>query len=103
MPNTLAMIGAGRVGRALGRRLREAGWRIGAVVTRSEASDHIQSLVKGLGATYPMVASGAKNFDAFGVETVPAVFLIDEDGTVLASELWRIEKALEEKFAGGAV
>jgi predicted short-subunit dehydrogenase-like oxidoreductase (DUF2520 family) len=38
MPNSLAIVGAGRVGRALGRRLREAGWRIGAVLTRSEAS-----------------------------------------------------------------
>src|SRR3979490_61553 len=38
MPNDLAIIGAGRVGRALGRRLREAGWKIGAVVTRSEVS-----------------------------------------------------------------
>src|SRR6267143_1540442 len=38
MPNSLAIIGAGRVGRALGRRLRELGWKIGAVVTRSDAS-----------------------------------------------------------------
>jgi predicted short-subunit dehydrogenase-like oxidoreductase (DUF2520 family) len=38
MENTLSIIGAGRVGRALGRRLRELGWRIGAVATRSEAS-----------------------------------------------------------------
>jgi predicted short-subunit dehydrogenase-like oxidoreductase (DUF2520 family) len=38
MPNSLAIIGAGRVGRALGRGLRELGWKIGAVVTRSEAS-----------------------------------------------------------------
>jgi predicted short-subunit dehydrogenase-like oxidoreductase (DUF2520 family) len=38
MPNSLAIIGAGRVGRALGRRLRELGWKIGAVVTRSAAS-----------------------------------------------------------------
>ncbi len=38
MQNSLAIIGAGRVGRALGRRLRELGWKIGAVVTRSEAS-----------------------------------------------------------------
>jgi len=38
MPNSLAIIGAGRVGRALGRRLRELGWRIGVVVTRSEPS-----------------------------------------------------------------
>jgi predicted short-subunit dehydrogenase-like oxidoreductase (DUF2520 family) len=38
MPNSLAIIGAGRVGRALGNQLRERGWKIGAVVTRSEAS-----------------------------------------------------------------
>lgn len=38
MPGSLAIIGAGRVGRALGRRLRELGWKIGAVVTRNEAS-----------------------------------------------------------------
>ena len=38
MQNSLAIIGAGRVGRALGRRLRELGWCIGAVVTRSESS-----------------------------------------------------------------
>src|SRR5260370_417540 len=38
MQNSLAIIGAGRVGRALGRRVRELGWKIGAVVTRSDAS-----------------------------------------------------------------
>ncbi|MGA2419446.1 MAG: DUF2520 domain-containing protein [Candidatus Acidiferrum sp.] len=36
MVNSLAIVGAGRVGRALGKRLREQGWRIGAVVARSE-------------------------------------------------------------------
>jgi predicted short-subunit dehydrogenase-like oxidoreductase (DUF2520 family) len=35
MAATLAIVGAGRVGRALGRRLRALGWRIGAVVTQS--------------------------------------------------------------------
>lgn len=38
MARTISIIGAGRVGRALGRRLRERGWRIGAVVTRSNAT-----------------------------------------------------------------
>ncbi len=38
MPNSLAIIGAGRVGRALGRLLRQLDWEIGAVVTRGEAS-----------------------------------------------------------------
>jgi predicted short-subunit dehydrogenase-like oxidoreductase (DUF2520 family) len=38
MPYSFAIVGAGRVGSALGRRLSELGWKIGAVVTRSEAS-----------------------------------------------------------------
>ena len=38
MLKSLAIVGAGRVGRALARRLREQGWRIGAVVTRSRNS-----------------------------------------------------------------
>jgi predicted short-subunit dehydrogenase-like oxidoreductase (DUF2520 family) len=38
MQGTLSIVGAGRVGRALGRRLRELGWKIGAVATRNESS-----------------------------------------------------------------
>jgi predicted short-subunit dehydrogenase-like oxidoreductase (DUF2520 family) len=38
MARTISIIGAGRVGRALGKRLRERGWRIGAVFTRSNAT-----------------------------------------------------------------
>jgi predicted short-subunit dehydrogenase-like oxidoreductase (DUF2520 family) len=38
MRGALSIIGAGRVGRALGRRLNELGWKIGAVVTQGEAS-----------------------------------------------------------------
>jgi predicted short-subunit dehydrogenase-like oxidoreductase (DUF2520 family) len=34
----ISIIGAGRIGRALGRRLRENGWKIHAVVTRSAAT-----------------------------------------------------------------
>ncbi len=36
--SSISIIGAGRIGRALGRRLREQGWKIHAVVTRSEAT-----------------------------------------------------------------
>ncbi len=35
---TIAIVGAGRVGCALGRRLHEKGWRIGPVITRSMRS-----------------------------------------------------------------
>jgi predicted short-subunit dehydrogenase-like oxidoreductase (DUF2520 family) len=51
MEKTLAIVGAGRVGRALGRRLRELGWKIGAVVTRSEASS--RRAVRFIGAGKP--------------------------------------------------
>jgi predicted short-subunit dehydrogenase-like oxidoreductase (DUF2520 family) len=38
MPKTLAILGAGRVGRALGRLLHERGWRIFVVAAQSEAT-----------------------------------------------------------------
>jgi predicted short-subunit dehydrogenase-like oxidoreductase (DUF2520 family) len=48
MTATLSIIGAGRVGRALGRRLRELGWKIGAVVANSEPS--ARKAVRSIGA-----------------------------------------------------
>jgi predicted short-subunit dehydrogenase-like oxidoreductase (DUF2520 family) len=38
MPKTLAILGAGRVGRALGRLLHERGWRVLVVAARSDAT-----------------------------------------------------------------
>ena len=35
MSDTLSIVGAGRIGRSLGRRLHELGWRVGVVTTRS--------------------------------------------------------------------
>src|SRR5260370_7969422 len=51
MQNSLAIVGAGRVGRALGRRFRELGWKIGAVVTRKEAN--ARKAVRFIGAGRP--------------------------------------------------
>src|SRR5215472_1943992 len=51
MEKTMSIIGAGRVGRALGRRLHELGWKIGVVVTRSEAS--ARRAVRFIGAGKP--------------------------------------------------
>jgi predicted short-subunit dehydrogenase-like oxidoreductase (DUF2520 family) len=51
MEKTLAIVGAGRVGRALGRRLRELDWKIGVVVTQSEAS--ARRAVRFIGAGKP--------------------------------------------------
>ncbi len=54
MPATLAIVGAGRVGRSVGLRLHELGWTIGAVVTRSPAT--ARRAVKVIGAGRPHAA-----------------------------------------------
>jgi predicted short-subunit dehydrogenase-like oxidoreductase (DUF2520 family) len=56
MTETLAIVGAGRVGRALGRRLRELGWKIGAVVTRNESSARRAVRFIGGGTPLPSIA-----------------------------------------------
>jgi len=38
MRRSVSIVGAGRVGKSLGRALRQRGWRIGAVVARSDAT-----------------------------------------------------------------
>ncbi len=57
MKRTLSIVGAGRVGRTLGKRLRECGWRIGAVVTRSAATS--RAAVHTIGAGTPLVWGGS--------------------------------------------
>jgi len=47
-PGIISIVGAGRVGRTLGRRLRELGWTIGAVVTRSAST--ARAAVRSIGA-----------------------------------------------------
>jgi predicted short-subunit dehydrogenase-like oxidoreductase (DUF2520 family) len=52
MSETLSIVGAGRVGRALGRQLRELGWRIGVVTGRSITT--ARAAVHAIGAGHPM-------------------------------------------------
>lgn len=56
MTDSLAIIGAGRVGRALGRCFRELGWKIGSVVTRSEVSARKAVRFIGAGRAHPGVS-----------------------------------------------
>jgi predicted short-subunit dehydrogenase-like oxidoreductase (DUF2520 family) len=51
MERSISIVGAGRVGRTLGKRLRRLGWRIGAVVTRSAATS--RAAVRQIGAGRP--------------------------------------------------
>jgi predicted short-subunit dehydrogenase-like oxidoreductase (DUF2520 family) len=52
MKRSLSIVGAGRVGRTLGKRLHRLGWRIGAVVTRSAATSRIAVREIGAGKPY---------------------------------------------------
>ena len=51
MARTISIVGAGRVGISLGKHLRDLGWRIGAVVTRSNAT--ARAAVARIGAGKP--------------------------------------------------
>jgi predicted short-subunit dehydrogenase-like oxidoreductase (DUF2520 family) len=81
MSRTLSIVGAGRVGRTLGKRLRERGWRIGAVVTRSNATS--RAAVRTIGAGAPVEArslSPAKTQSPVDLASAPergAVFAAD--------------------------
>ncbi len=52
MSETVSVVGAGRVGRALGRRLHELGWRVGAVTARSISN--ARAAVRAIGAGQPL-------------------------------------------------
>jgi predicted short-subunit dehydrogenase-like oxidoreductase (DUF2520 family) len=58
MQNSLAIVGAGRVGRALGRRLREQGWKIGAVVARDVPSARKAVRFIGAGQAHAVAVRG---------------------------------------------
>lgn len=49
MSETLSIVGAGRVGRSLGRRLHQLGWRIGVVTTRSIPTARVAVRIIGAG------------------------------------------------------
>jgi predicted short-subunit dehydrogenase-like oxidoreductase (DUF2520 family) len=52
MSETISIVGAGRVGRALGRRLHELGWRLGGVTGRSIST--ARAAVRVIGAGQPL-------------------------------------------------
>ena len=62
MSRTISIVGAGRVGRTLGRSLRRLGWRIGAVVTRSAAAS--RAAVRAIGAGKPRATITREAVDA---------------------------------------
>ncbi len=57
MARTISIVGAGRVGISLGKHLRELGWRIGAVVTRSKATARAAARRIGAGKPFERLTS----------------------------------------------
>lgn len=62
MSRSVSIVGAGRLGRALGRSLHRLGWRIGAVVTRS--AGHSRAAVRAIGAGQPFATLTSAVMDA---------------------------------------
>jgi predicted short-subunit dehydrogenase-like oxidoreductase (DUF2520 family) len=90
MLETVAIVGAGRVGRALGRRLHELGWGIGAVVACS--SGHARAAVRAIGAGTPHVAVTRRVLGAdLILIAVPdrAIRSVAADLARIGSEEWR--------------
>lgn len=58
MSSTVSIVGAGRLGRVLGRSLRRADWKIGAVVARSESS--ARAAVRTIGGGFPLAGISSR-------------------------------------------
>jgi predicted short-subunit dehydrogenase-like oxidoreductase (DUF2520 family) len=84
MEMSLAIVGAGRVGRALGRMLRELGWTIGVVVTRSEPT--AKSAVRFIGAGKPQAGLSRRILSS----SVILIATPDAEIAGVAAELARI-------------
>ncbi len=81
---TLAIIGAGRVARGLGGRLREAGWKIGAVVARKIPA--ARAAVRAIGSGIPSAGSTRRVLDA-------AVILLAVPDDALAEIAVQLERS----------
>jgi len=63
MSRTISIIGAGRVGQTIAKRLHKLGWRIGAVVTRSRRSAHAAARAVGAGTPHAALTPEALDAD----------------------------------------
>ena len=91
---TIAIVGAGRVGRALARSLRARGWNIGAVVTRSAAT--ARSAVRTIGGGHPHEGLTRRVLDA-------GVVLIATPDDAIRDVAVRLARAGGEEWRGKVV
>ena len=69
MPTTIAVVGAGRVGRSLARALRRRGYRIGAVVARRSGSAQAAARFIGAGKPRAQIEAAAARADIVLIST----------------------------------
>ncbi|HKW88557.1 MAG TPA: DUF2520 domain-containing protein [Candidatus Acidoferrales bacterium] len=94
MRHTVAIVGAGRVGKALGLRLRQLNWKIGAVVTRSMGT--ARSAVRTIGEGRAQCKIGRQLLDA-------DVILIAAPDVQIAAVAKQLAAAGREEWRGKIV
>jgi predicted short-subunit dehydrogenase-like oxidoreductase (DUF2520 family) len=100
---TLGIVGAGRVGRALGRRLREIGWRVGPVVTRGESSARAAVRVIGQGQAHAGLTRQILAADVLLIATPDdAVSKVAVELAEMGCEEWRDKIVLHTSGALGS-
>lgn len=90
MEKSIAIIGAGRVGKALGKGLHDAGWRIGPVVCRSEAA--ARHAVRAIGGGKPRAGLTRQILNSeVTLVAVPstAIAEVSEGLAAIGGEEWR--------------
>jgi predicted short-subunit dehydrogenase-like oxidoreductase (DUF2520 family) len=94
MSRSVSIVGAGRLGRALGRALRRLGWRVGPVVTRSAA--HSRAAVRAIGAGTAFATLTSEVMDA-------DVILLATPDDVLGEVAGKLAKLAGNKCRGKIV
>jgi predicted short-subunit dehydrogenase-like oxidoreductase (DUF2520 family) len=84
MNKSVSIVGAGRVGKSLGRKLRETGWKIGPVVTRNKSTARNAVRFIGAGQSHAKIIPGVASSRLILV-TAP-----DDELAVVSTELARI-------------
>jgi len=80
----VSIVGAGRVGKTLAKRLRALGWQIGAVVTRTPASSRAAVRAIGVGTPLAMGALATKEAGA-AILASDIVLIATPDGSMAAA------------------
>lgn len=68
-------------------------------ITSSNVAD-VRAFVESLDVNFPVLAGGKTTIDAFGVHSVPQVYLIAPDGTVVADGIDEARERLRRELGG---